>query len=80
MDHRHTLYDEKSYDEKHHRDNYDNYDYDERDATHLLPVLFFEHCFVQHVDLLQRANERHAAGDAQQHGNHAAVSLGDLYN
>jgi hypothetical protein len=32
---RHTIYDEKSYDE----DNYDNYDErDERDATHLLSL------------------------------------------
>jgi len=37
-------------------------------------VLFFEHRFIQHVDLLQRADERHPAGDAQQHGNYSRRS------
>jgi len=32
------------------------------------------------VDLLQRADERHAIGDEEQHGNNAAVSIGALHH
>jgi len=32
------------------------------------------------MDLLQRADERHPAGDAQQHINYAAISLGALHH
>jgi hypothetical protein len=32
------------------------------------------------VDLLQRANERHAVNNPKQHGNNAAISLGTLHH